>query len=71
MDRLDGTGPSGATLSLAEGNIYEVVFTWYGYGIIEFRVVLPDPTTLAQEVITVHRFSPTGETSEKSLRLPL
>lgn len=63
VDPLDGTGPSGATLSLAKGNIYQVVFTWYGYGVIEFRVVLPDPTTLAQEVITVHRYSPTAQTS--------
>lgn len=63
VDPLDGTGPSGATLSLARGNIYQVVFTWYGYGVIEFRVVLPDPTTLAQEVITVHRYSPTAQTS--------
>ncbi len=71
VDPLDGTGPSGATLSLAEGNIYQVVFTWYGYGVIEFRVVLPDPTTLAQEVITVHRFSPTGETSIVDPNQPL
>jgi hypothetical protein len=63
VDKLDGTGPSGATLTLSEGNIYQIVFTWYGYGVIEFRVVIPDPTTLAQEVITVNRFSPTGQTS--------
>jgi len=63
VDKLDGTGPSGATLTLSKGNIFQVVFTWYGYGVIEFRVVIPDPTTLAQEVITVNRFSPTGQTS--------
>jgi len=63
VDPLDGSGPSGATLSLSEGYIYQVVFTWYGYGVIEFRVVIPDPVTLAQEVITVHRFSPFGQTS--------
>jgi len=71
VDPLDGTGPSGATLSLSKGNIYQVVFTWYGYGVIEFRVVLPDPTTLAQEVITVHRFSPSGETSIVDPNQPL
>lgn len=71
VDPLDGTGPSGATLSLAKGDIYQVVFTWYGYGVIEFRVVLPDPTTLAQEVITVHRFSPSGETSIVDPNQPL
>ena len=71
VDKLDGTGPSGATLSLSKGNIFQIVFTWYGYGVIEFRVVIPDPTTLAQEVITVHRFSPTGQTSFVDPNLPL
>ncbi|ETT47912.1 hypothetical protein MHI48_16340 [Paenibacillus sp. FSL H7-0942] len=71
VDRLDGTGPSGATLSLSKGNIFQIVFTWYGYGVIEFRVVIPNPSTLAQEVITVHRFSPTGQTSFIDPNLPL
>ena len=71
VDPLDGTGPSGATLDLSKGNIFQIVFTWYGYGVIEFRVVIPDPTTLAQEVITVHRFSPTGETSLADPNLPV
>ena len=63
VDKLDGTGPSGVTLNLSKGNIFQIVFTWYGYGVIEFRVVVPDPTTLAQEVITVNRYSPTAQTS--------
>ncbi|MEK4365540.1 hypothetical protein MKX68_24150 [Paenibacillus sp. FSL M8-0212] len=71
VDPLNGTGPSGATLNLSKGNIYQIVFTWYGYGVIEFRVVIPDPVTLAQEVITVHRFSPTGQTSFVDPNLPL
>ncbi|MDQ0656161.1 collagen-like protein [Paenibacillus sp. W2I17] len=71
VDKLDGTGPSGATLSLSKGNIFQIVFTWYGYGVIEFRVVIPDPTTLAQEVIIVHRFSPNGQTSLTDPNLPL
>ena len=71
VDPLDSTGPSGATLSLSKGNIYQVVFTWYGYGVIEYRVVIPDPTTGAQEVITVHRISPSGETSIVDPNQPL
>ena len=63
VDPLDGSGPSGATLDLSKGNIYQVVFTWYGYGVIEFRVVLPNSATGAQEVVTVHRSSPFGQTS--------
>ena len=70
-DKLDGTGPSGATLDLSKGNIFQMVFTWYGYGVIEFRVVIPNPTTLEQEVITVNRFSPTGQTSFVDPNLPL
>ncbi|QLG40681.1 MULTISPECIES: hypothetical protein [unclassified Paenibacillus] len=71
VDPLNGTGPSGATLNLSKGNIFQIMFTWYGYGVIEFRVVIPDPVTLAQEVITVHRFSPTGQTSFVDPNLPL
>ncbi|MDQ0656160.1 hypothetical protein [Paenibacillus sp. W2I17] len=71
VDRLDGTGSSGATLNLSKGNIFQIVFTWYGYGVIEFRVVIPNPSTLAQEVITVHRFSPTGQTSFIDPNLPI
>ena len=71
VDPLNGTGPSGETLNLAKGNIFQVVYTWYGYGVIEFRVVLPNPTTLAQEVITVHRYSPTGQTNLADPNLPL
>jgi len=71
VDKLDGTGPSGATLTLSKGNIFQIVFTWYGYGVIEFRVVIPDPITLAQEVITVNRFPPTGQTSFVDPNQPL
>ncbi|MCP1156946.1 hypothetical protein [Bacillus infantis] len=71
VDPLDGSGPSGATLSLSEGNIYQIVFTWYGYGVVEFRVVIPNPLTLAQEVVTVHRYVPSGQTSFIDPNLPL
>ncbi|MGP1907703.1 hypothetical protein ACTSEZ_05995 [Metabacillus sp. JX24] len=71
VDPLNGTGPSGVTLDLADGNIFLIVFTWYGYGVIEFRVVVPNPVTLAQEVITVHRFDPSGQTSFTDPNLPL
>jgi hypothetical protein len=47
------------------------VYTWYGYGVVEFRVVIPDPVTLAQEVITVNRFTPVGQTSLADPNLPL
>lgn len=71
VDPLDGTGPSGITLNLALGNIFQITFTWYGYGVIEFNVVLQNPSTLAQQVVTVHRFKPTNQTSFADPNLPL
>lgn len=71
VDPLDGTGPSGVTLDLSLGNIFQVTFTWYGYGVIEFNVVVQNPVNLAQEVVTVHRFRPANQTSFADPNLPL
>ncbi|WP_026691204.1 hypothetical protein [Alteribacter aurantiacus] len=71
IDPLDGTGPSGYVLELDRGNIFQIVFTWYGYGVINFNVVIQDADTLAQEVVTVHRFRPEMETSTTDPNLPL
>lgn len=61
-DVMDGTGDSGYTLDLADGNIFQMEFTWYGYGTIEFQIIV-DNGGNNQEVVTVHRFSPDNETS--------
>lgn len=39
IDKLDGTGNSGYTLDVNNGVIYQIEFTWYGYGQILFGVV--------------------------------
>jgi len=39
LDPLDGTGPSGYTLDPSKGNIYQINYTWYGYGEIRFSVI--------------------------------
>ena len=71
VDSLDGSGPSGITLDLSLGNIFQINFTWYGYGVVEFNIVLQNPVNLAQEVITVHRYRPANETSFTDPNLPL
>ncbi|WP_165868464.1 hypothetical protein [Natranaerovirga hydrolytica] len=71
IDPLDGTGPSGITLDLSLGNIFHVTFSWYGYGVIEFNIVVQNPATLAQEVVTVNRYRPANETSLADPNLPL
>jgi hypothetical protein len=62
VDRLDGTGPSGAVVDVTKGNIWQIVFSWYGYGSIAWKVVLTDASGM-QVVQVVHRYAPTGQTS--------
>lgn len=69
-DTLDGSGNSGLTLALNEGNIFQIDYSWYGYGAVDFKVVLADSNN-QQQVITVHRFSPSQATSVADPNLPL
>jgi hypothetical protein len=63
IDKLDGTGASGYTLNLADGNVSQVDFTWYGYGDIEFNYLLLDSLTNKIVKTTCHRFKITGSAS--------
>jgi hypothetical protein len=38
VDKLDGSGPSGITLDVTKGNIYEMEFQWFGVGPIRYRI---------------------------------
>jgi len=38
VDPLNGTGPSGITLDLTKGNIFEINFQWLGVGTVNFYV---------------------------------
>lgn len=71
-DKLDGTGPSKFTLDLTNGNIYQITYTWYGYGTVEFQIVMGEENkNNVQTLITVHRFRPTEETSVSDPNLPI
>ena len=70
IDVMDGTGPSGQTLTLSDGNIFQISFSWYGYGQIEWYVVLTDATG-KQVPCLVHRYAPTGTNSVQNPNLPI
>lgn len=70
VDKLDGSGSSGITLDISKGVIYNIQFTWYGYGVIQYKVVLPDSNGVQQTII-VHRTSPDSQTSVLDPNLPL
>ncbi|MFW5980291.1 MAG: carboxypeptidase-like regulatory domain-containing protein [Halanaerobiales bacterium] len=69
-DSLDGSGPSGLTLDISKGNIFQILYTCYGYGVTNYRVLLVDENNV-QRTVTVHRFKPDGETSFGDPNLPI
>jgi len=79
IDSLDGSGPSGYNLDTSNGNIYQIDFTWYGYGQILFSVVAIPPLESGESVdegykysqatIPVHSFRPSQGVSVESPNL--
>lgn len=69
LDKLDGTGKSGRTLDLDNGNIFQIEWTWYGYGQIIFGVL--GVVSGKQTFIPVHEMSDFTDTSvtDPSLRV--
>lgn len=43
IDALDGNGPSGFNLDTSVGHIYQINYTWYGYGQIIFGLIAIQP----------------------------
>jgi hypothetical protein len=70
IDRFDGTGPSRYVLNLRDGIIYNVRFTWYGYGNIEFRLNVTNPDN-KQSSWLGHVYNPFAQTSVKTPNLPI
>lgn len=60
LDRMDGTGISGVNLTNFTniGLIYQIRFTWYGYGGVVFQILIPG--VLEDRLIEVHRYRPTA-----------
>ncbi len=37
-DRMDGTGPSGQTVNVSNGNVYAIQYQWLGFGAVRFFI---------------------------------
>ncbi len=70
-DNMDGNGPSGLTLAISRGYVYQVVFSWYGYGTVEYRIVSYDEATREQKTVVVHRIRKEGQVSVEDPNLPV
>ena len=69
IDTLDGNGPSGLTLDITSGNIFQIEYTWYGYGQIIFDLI--DVVNFQQKTFPCNTFKPSGATSLQSPNLPI
>lgn len=69
-DRLNGIDTSGLTLKLSDGNIFQINYSWYGYGAIYMNVIIADNDN-TQRLINIHKFSVIGETSVLDPNLPI
>lgn len=71
-DILDGTGTSGLTLDLTDGNIFQINYAWYGYGVISFEFIGKEATgQIAQKPVCCHVIDVRGETSIEQPNLPI
>lgn len=71
VDKLDGSGSSARTLNTTDGQVYNIEFTWYGYGVVTFVVWLKDDTGEGLVRVVVHRYVIDGQTSIQTPNLPL
>lgn len=65
-DVMDGTGPSGMTLDVSKGNVFQVQFQWLGFGAICFFV--EDDTT--GKLSLVHTIQYSNSNTTPSLQNP-
>ena len=73
-DKLNGTGLSGLTLDLTDGNIFQINYAWYGYGIILFELIgkfSPVGEYIFQKPVICHALDIRGKTSIEQPNLPI
>lgn len=70
VDTLDGDGLSGLTLDLSAGLIFQPIFAWYGYGIIQWWIVTVDENGYPYQAL-VHQEKVNGRVSVEEPNLPL
>lgn len=70
LDKLDGTGPSQIVYDASKGYIYNIRFSWYGYGIIEYGISTQSIAGNQRELL-LHREMVANQTSINSPNLPI
>lgn len=71
VDRLDGAGPSGATLDLTRGNVFRIEFEWFGYGSVRFRVLVSRGRKETLQTVHYYQRTTGGGANVQTPQLPL
>jgi len=70
VDKIDGSGISGHNLDLTKGNIFAILFSWYGFGLISFQIHGATKSN-KQSIITIHEYQTVSQTSTRIPNLPI
>jgi hypothetical protein len=70
IDRLDGTGPSGVTLDVTRGLMYQITLSWFGYGAIIFSILTTDANANSL-IVPCHQYTLAGAASTQSPHQPI
>lgn len=71
-DTMDGTGTSKQTLDLSNGYIFQIGFTWYGYGNIDYYIISDDRNTFdGYYKLLLHKYKSVGGTTFNNPNLPI
>jgi hypothetical protein len=70
MDKLDGSGKSGHILDISKGNIFVILFSWYGFGLVSFQIHGATNSN-KQSIITLHEYQTVGQTTTRIPNLPI
>lgn len=70
VDKLDGNGISSANIDFTKGNIFRILFSWYGYGLVSFEMVGTSKNG-QQSNLCMHQYQTVGKTSTRIPNLPI
>lgn len=71
LDPLDGTGPSGRSIDIMDGQIYRLPFSWYAYGTLTIGIIVDDAPDGPDEFVVIDRYKTRGQTSIRTPNLPI
>ena len=69
-DKVDGNGKSGNSLDFSKGNIFTILFSWYGFGLVSFYVTGSSKSS-NQSPLVLHEYQTVGKTSTRIPNLPI